>query len=101
MPIYVYRCEACLQVHEALQKLSDEPLRSCPSCHEEALKKLIAPAGIIFKGSGFHKNDYGSSGGRKSTTEAPPPSPSTPPAPEKKADSSPPKASGGTESKVA
>lgn len=70
MPIYVYRCDDCSEVHEALQKLSDAPLRSCPACGHEALRKLMAPAGIIFKGSGFHKNDYASSGGRSRSSES-------------------------------
>ncbi len=71
MPIYVYRCDDCSEVHEALQKLSDAPLRSCPACGHEALRKVMAPAGIIFKGSGFHKNDYASSGGRGRSSESP------------------------------
>lgn len=92
MPIYVYRCEDCSQVHEALQKIQDAPLQTCPHCGQQAMRKLIAPAGIIFKGSGFHKNDYASSSQKsKPSTSAPESKPA--PSPEKK--------SQGTESKVA
>ena len=40
MPIYEYRCEACGEQLEKLQKLSDEPLEICPSCGKPELKKL-------------------------------------------------------------
>jgi putative FmdB family regulatory protein len=62
MPIYAYRCQSCQGVHEALQKFSDAPLVDCPHCGQSSLRRLISPAGIIFKGSGFHKNDYGPNG---------------------------------------
>jgi putative FmdB family regulatory protein len=39
MPIYEYRCEACQHELEALQKLSDEPLRDCPKCGAASLRK--------------------------------------------------------------
>lgn len=63
MPIYMYRCQNCDQVHEALQKVSDDKLTTCPNCGEEALKRIIAPVGIQFKGSGWHVTDYKSGGG--------------------------------------
>lgn len=58
MPIYVYKCTECNEYCEALQKASDEPLKTCPHCQAQALIKVIAPVGVIFKGTGFHKNDY-------------------------------------------
>lgn len=57
MPIYQYRCQMCRTVHEVLQGINDPPLTECASCQGQ-VKKIIAPAGIIFKGSGFHINDY-------------------------------------------
>lgn len=63
MPIYMYRCQSCNEVHEALQKVSDDKLTKCPHCGEEALKRIIAPVGIQFKGSGWHVTDYKSGGG--------------------------------------
>ena len=65
MPIYLYRCDTCGQNHEALQKVGAPPVESCPHCGANAMRKLIAPVGVIFKGSGFHKNDYTGSGGGK------------------------------------
>jgi putative FmdB family regulatory protein len=67
MPIYQYRCDSCNKYSEALRKMSDPPLTVCPLCQAEGLVKVIAPVGIIFKGSGFHKNDYSSTGATSST----------------------------------
>jgi len=58
MPIYEYQCSACGKEIEALQKVSDEPLRVCPSCHEPALKKKISAAGFRLKGSGWYETDF-------------------------------------------
>jgi len=63
MPIYVYKCTECNEYCEALQKASDEPLKTCPHCQAQALTKVIAPVGVIFKGTGFHKNDYSGKSG--------------------------------------
>jgi len=49
MPIYEYTCTACGHRLEALQKMSDAPLRNCPSCHASALEKLMSVAGINVK----------------------------------------------------
>src|SRR5215469_14068323 len=57
MPIYGYRCRSCGHELEVLQKMSDQPLKTCPNCSGELQKKLY-PAGVIFKGSGFYSTDY-------------------------------------------
>lgn len=57
MPIYQYKCQKCFTINEVLQGINDPPLAECASC-QGPVKKIIAPAGIIFKGSGFHINDY-------------------------------------------
>ncbi len=64
MPIYEYRCEACGQALEVMQKLSDEALKDCPSCSRPALKKLISAAGFQLKGSGWYATDF-KGGGKK------------------------------------
>lgn len=61
MPIYEYRCTKCGTETEIIQSMSDPPLRRCPSCRG-TVKQVFHPAGIIFKGTGFHKTDYGRSG---------------------------------------
>ena len=58
MPIYEYRCEACNHEMEVIQKMSDEPLKTCPECKQESLKKLISAAGFRLKGSGWYETDF-------------------------------------------
>ena len=57
MPLYEYQCEACSHRFERIQKFSDPPIESCPTCGG-AVKKLISSPAIQFKGSGFYINDY-------------------------------------------
>jgi len=57
MPTYGYRCTACDHEFEIFQKISDEPIKECPECKGK-LRKIVFPVGIVFKGSGFHINDY-------------------------------------------
>jgi putative FmdB family regulatory protein len=56
MPIYEYLCNDCGHRMERFQSLRDAPLTVCPVC-EGHLRKLMSPAGIIFKGSGWYKTD--------------------------------------------
>ncbi len=64
MPTYEYRCTACGQHVEAVQSFTDDPLTECGVCGGE-LRKVFAPVGIVFKGSGFYRTDNRSSGSRK------------------------------------
>ncbi len=64
MPTYEYRCA---QGHEfeRFQRMSDEPLSTCPTCGAEAERLLSAGAGFLFKGSGFYITDYRSDSWRE------------------------------------
>jgi putative FmdB family regulatory protein len=66
MPIYTYRCENCGVQFERQQSFQDAPLKTCPECRKKALKKVIAPVGIVFKGSGFYATDHRSASGSSS-----------------------------------
>jgi putative FmdB family regulatory protein len=58
MPSYDYVCQDCGHGFEEFQSMSADPLTTCPSCGQEALKRLIAGGlGVIFKGSGFYVTD--------------------------------------------
>lgn len=57
MPIYGYRCGNCGHQFEVLQRISDEPMKVCPKCQGK-LTKMLYPAGVIFKGSGYYTTDY-------------------------------------------
>ncbi|WP_370419668.1 FmdB family zinc ribbon protein [Streptomyces sp. QH1-20] len=71
MPTYQYQCTECGEGLEAVQKFTDDALTVCPSC-DGRLKKVFSAVGIVFKGSGFYRNDSrgasSSSSPAKSTT---------------------------------
>ncbi|MET7311017.1 FmdB family zinc ribbon protein [Streptomyces sp. NPDC005134] len=56
MPTYQYQCTECGEGLEAVQKFTDDALTVCPNC-EGRLKKVFSAVGIVFKGSGFYRND--------------------------------------------
>ncbi|MFL0809971.1 MAG: zinc ribbon domain-containing protein [Agarilytica sp.] len=58
MPIYEYKCEQCDHELEALQKMSDDPLKKCPACESESLKKKISAAAFRLKGGGWYETDF-------------------------------------------
>lgn len=59
MPTYDYECKGCGHKFEHFQSITSEPLKKCPECNKNTLKRLIGTgAGIIFKGSGFYATDY-------------------------------------------
>ncbi|MGV6807184.1 MAG: FmdB family zinc ribbon protein [bacterium] len=64
MPIYEYQCASCEAHHEALRKISDEPLTICPACGKPELKKKISAAGFRLSGSGWYETDF-KSGNKK------------------------------------
>ncbi len=66
MPIYTYRCDSCGVEFERHQSFTDEPLKTCPECRKKALRKVITPTKIIFKGSGFYSTDHKSPSGSAS-----------------------------------
>jgi len=57
MPTYGYRCGGCGHEFEIRQKITAEPLTTCPKCGGE-LSKMVYPAGVIFTGSGYYTTDY-------------------------------------------
>lgn len=78
MPTYEYACPDCGNHFETFQSMKAEPLKKCPKCGKNHLKRLLGTgAGLIFKGSGFYITDYkknggssGSSGGSASSSES-------------------------------
>lgn len=57
MPTYQYVCGQCDAPLEVVQSFSDDALTTCPECKAEALKKVYGSVGVVFKGSGFYRND--------------------------------------------
>jgi putative FmdB family regulatory protein len=58
MPIYEYRCSACGHHLEALQKMTESPLRKCPDCGKSRLKRLVSASRFRLKGSGWYETDF-------------------------------------------
>jgi putative FmdB family regulatory protein len=67
MPTYEYECQQCHERVEAVQKFTDAALTVCPHCGGE-LRKVFSAVGIVFKGSGFYKND--SRGSKSESTKS-------------------------------
>ncbi|WP_328328604.1 FmdB family zinc ribbon protein [Kribbella sp. NBC_00382] len=61
MPTYQYQCTECGNSLEVRQSFTDDALTVCPEC-EGTLRKVFNAVGVVFKGSGFYRNDSRSSG---------------------------------------
>jgi len=68
MPTYTYHCDNCGIRFDRYQKFEDQALSYCPECKKKSLRKVYAPVGIVFKGSGFYATDHRSPSGITSTT---------------------------------
>jgi putative FmdB family regulatory protein len=58
MPFYEYQCRACGHQLEALQKISDPPLKKCPECGKAQLRKLVSAPVFRLKGGGWYETDF-------------------------------------------
>lgn len=58
MPTYEYECPTCNKKFEQLQKITDPPLKKCPTCGGHVRRLISSGVGLIFKGSGFYCTDY-------------------------------------------
>ena len=56
MPIYDYHCDHCGHSFSQVQSYKDQPVEKCPNCGKKP-RRLIAPAAVVFKGSGWYKTD--------------------------------------------
>lgn len=59
MPTYEYHCDACEHNFDEFQSMMDKPLKKCPKCKKQKLRRIFGTgAAILFKGSGFYCTDY-------------------------------------------
>ncbi len=59
MPTYDYICNDCEKMYEYFQSMSDAPIKECPECKNNSLRRVISGGtGLIFKGSGYYLTDY-------------------------------------------
>ncbi|WP_421742027.1 FmdB family zinc ribbon protein [Cellulomonas sp.] len=75
MPTYAYACTACGHAFETVQSFTDDSLSVCPEC-DGRLRKVFSSVGVVFKGSGFYRND--ARAGAKSSALSPAASASSP-----------------------
>lgn len=59
MPTYEYRCRSCAHEFELIQKITDEPAKSCPQCGGP-VERLVSGSSFMLKGSGWYKDGYAS-----------------------------------------
>lgn len=66
MPTYDYECDACGHEMELFQSITEDPIKKCPACRKNKLRRLFGTgAAIMFKGSGFYETDYRSESYKK------------------------------------
>jgi putative FmdB family regulatory protein len=58
MPTYTYQCQTCGVQFDKFQKFDDKPLTRCPECRKGKVRRVLQPAAIVFKGSGWYKTDH-------------------------------------------
>ncbi len=84
MPNYDYECSSCSYQEEIFQRITEDPITTCPNCGKETFHRVVTGgAGVLYKGEGWYVTDYSkkSSGGKDSSSSGTSsPSSSTPPA---------------------
>ena len=70
MPVYEYACDKCKHEFEAEQRISDEPIRTCPTCRARKVKRLISRTSFVLKGSGWYSDLYSSKSETKAETKS-------------------------------
>ena len=61
MPIYEYLCEKCKHEFEREQRITADPIKTCPKCKSRRVKKLISMTSFVLKGDGWYNDLYSSS----------------------------------------
>lgn len=60
MPIYEYLCEKCGHEFEREQRITEDPVKTCPSCRARKVRRLISRTGFVLKGGGWYSDLYSS-----------------------------------------
>ncbi|MCC6640402.1 MAG: zinc ribbon domain-containing protein [Deltaproteobacteria bacterium] len=70
MPTYEYRCEKCGHEFEREQRITEEPVKKCPSCRAPRAKRLISATSFVLKGGGWYSDLYSSAKGKSGAAES-------------------------------
>ena len=60
MPIYEYACAKCEREFEVEQRITEDPLKTCPECGSRRIKRLISRTSFVLKGGGWYSDAYAS-----------------------------------------
>ena len=60
MPTYDYQCEKCGHEFERVQRITEDPIKTCPVCKSKKVKRLLSAPNFILKGGGWYADGYGS-----------------------------------------
>ncbi len=71
MPVYEYECKGCEKIIEVQQRMTDDPLETCPDCQGK-ITKLMSMSSFQLKGGGWYADGYASSNGKKKTEKPAP-----------------------------
>jgi putative FmdB family regulatory protein len=66
MPTYDYQCQKCDFEFEREQRITEDPIKTCPKCKSRKAKRLLSASNFILKGGGWYADGYGSGGGKSS-----------------------------------
>ena len=67
MPTYEYQCGACDHEFERDQRITEAPIKTCPSCKARKARRLISRTSFVLKGSGWYSDLYSSPGSKPDT----------------------------------
>jgi putative FmdB family regulatory protein len=70
MPTYDYQCQKCGFEFDREQRITEDPIKTCPKCKSRKAKRLLSASSFILKGGGWYADGYGSSGGKKSAEDS-------------------------------
>jgi len=68
MPTYDYQCEKCGHEFERVQRITEDPIKTCPECKSKKAKRLLSAPNFILKGGGWYADGYGSAKGGGSSS---------------------------------
>jgi putative FmdB family regulatory protein len=69
MPTYEYECNSCHHRFEMFQRMTEEPIKTCPLCGEKVRRLISGGGGVLFKGNGFYITDHRSESYKKKEKE--------------------------------